>query len=145
MNWQPKGCTFTWGYWKNHGDPSEGRYDDTWDYDLDNDGTPEYTGEDFFETGYTYYEIMHRPVKGNAYISLAHQYIGAQLNSIKEYPATPPGDVGTWIADAEALFGGSGFDIDVPPEGQARADVVTLAGQLAMFNEGYAGWPHCSD
>jgi len=123
------GCTLTWGYWKTHSKYGPAPHDETWDC----------IGEDtpFFGSGYSYYGILQVPPKGgNAYIILAHQYIAAVLNGCNNDNSLPSG-VQDWLYDAHEFFDG---DLTL-----TRAEVISLAGSLANFNEGYysSSWPHC--
>jgi hypothetical protein len=150
------GCTLTQGYWKTHADPLNiKKYDDTWD---------EVGGSDapFFDTGQSWILVFNTPPSGgNAYYILAHQYMAARLNTLKD--ENPADD--TLIEDdmltAAALLdyydeypGGpiipKEFDPGDPPplfDEDDRALAIEIANTLDQFNNGeLPGGPlHCDD
>ena len=101
------GCTLTLGYWKTHnllfwgGAPD----DDAWFLigDADGDGTLEGSGEDFYNSGQTWFEVLWTaPQGGNAYYQLAHQWIAATLNTLNEAGTTA--DVDEALAWGETVL-----------------------------------------
>jgi hypothetical protein len=149
-NYQEVGCTLTQGYWKNH-DWDSNHFDPTWDK----------IGEDtsFFDTGIYWNDILDiPPKKGNAYFILAHQYIAAVLNSMKDDNPASTGIIADEMAQAAALLdyydtmlnedgmpnipaGGTEFS------GDDRALAISLAETLDLFNNGElpGGPPHCDE
>jgi hypothetical protein len=120
-------CTYTQGYWKNHGKAWPASY------------SPD---ADFYSSGKSWMEVLLTPpAKGNAYYILAHQYIAAKLNVANG--AVPPTAVAQAIADAEAWF--TGRPTNPAPTGSDRTTALYLAGILAAFNEGTTGPGHCGD
>ncbi len=126
-------CTLTQGYWGTHSIMGPAKYDATWA--LIGENTP------FYKSGTTYYGVMQLPTKGNAYYSLAHQFVAAKLNILKG--ATAP--VGLDMGAVEAFF-----EDHTPAQigalkGAAplRAQAVSWAGTLASYNEGRLNVSHC--
>jgi hypothetical protein len=140
------GCTLTAGYWKTHA--AEGpaqNYDPTWDLKAGGDAK---FFSDAWDTGYTWREIMMvSPKRGNAYITLAQQYIAAWLNINNVDPdrKADPAALGTAMADAEHLLSTymPTYDWRKDPDG-VRAQFLVLAERLDDFNNGYIGPGHCS-
>jgi uncharacterized repeat protein (TIGR01451 family) len=145
-NNQEIGCTLTQGYWKTHADPdNEKKYDDTWDK-LSNGPDTE-----FFDTDYSWIEIFNTPpAGGNAYIILAHQWMAATLNSLKDDDPASLASVAAEMAQAEGLLTGYATthnDLGVPyiPDDPDRATAIAIAETLDDFNNGLVGPPHCDD
>jgi hypothetical protein len=141
-NNQP-GCTLTQGYWKTHGDPdNQKKYDDTWDKIG-----PLGSAEDFFDTGVTWMEVLEQPpAGGNAYFILAHQYIAAHLNVIKDVDPADPSLIMGDFAWAELLldtYDGNPKTMDEIETDGVRADFIYLAEKLDDFNNGIIGPGHC--
>jgi len=146
-NYEDIGCTLTQGYWKTHADPARKQYDATWDKVGGADAP-------FMETGQSYLEVMNTPpAGGNAYYILAHQYIAAILNSMKEDNPASTSGITEELAQAEALLGfydtyeGGPY---IPEDGTEfsdndRALAISLAETLDMFNNGElpGGPSHC--
>jgi hypothetical protein len=155
INSQEIGCTLTQGYWKTHSLAGPAPYDQTGGWanlgDFDGDGTPEQEGEDFFNTGYTWIEIFNTPpAGGNAYIILAHQWMAATLNSLKDDDPASLASVAAEMAQAEGLLTGYATthnDLGVPyiPDDPDRATAIAIAETLDDFNNGLVGPPHCDD
>jgi hypothetical protein len=148
INSQEIGCTLTQGYWKTHADPdNEKKYDDTWDK-LSNGPDTE-----FFDTDYSWIEIFNTPpAGGNAYIILAHQWMAATLNSLKDDDPASLASVAAEMAQAEGLLTGYATthnDLGVPyiPDDPDRATAIAIAETLDDFNNGElpGGPPHCDD
>lgn len=137
------GCTLTQGYWKTHSKygPAS-KPDATWNL------LPGGAGPDtvFFTSGASWYQVFRTPpAGGNAYYSLAHQYMAARLNLLDG--ASAPAAVSSAIATATGLFGTytpaqigalSGKDA-------LRKQFVALAGTLGSYNEGLIGPGHCDE
>jgi len=136
---QPTGedCTLTQGYWKTHSEYGPAPYDDTWDAKDGGDA-------EFFETGFSYYEILITPPKGgNAYIQLAHQWIAAELNQIGG--ASIPSDVLDAFNQAEGLLIQYENEVSIPKRSADRDLAIDLAGLLDDYNNGLVGPGHCPD
>ena len=137
----PEGCTLTQGYWKTHNDTFWGGAptDETWAL-----LGPSAENTVFFLSGQTYFQVMWTPSGGNAYYTLAHQYIAAQLNVLAGADDTA---IATAFADATTLF-----TTYTPAEIKAlkgnnpvRQQFIALAGTLGSFNEGLIGPGHCDE
>lgn len=130
------GCTLTQGYWKTHSKYGPAPYDPTWG--LQGEDTP------FFLSGKTWYEVMWTPPSGgNAYYSLAHQYIAAQLNFLNGASSTP--EVTDAINAATTLF-----NTYTPAQWSSLPKSVknqfkSLANILDQYNNGIIGPGHCDD
>jgi hypothetical protein len=130
------GCTYTQGFWKNHGPTgcASGNNENEWPVDSLKLGNTTYTDSELCS-------IFKTPTSGNGLISLAHQLIAAELN--KANGATLPAVVVDALEAAHTLIG----DLVVPPVG---GDVLSpsstsgVAGVLAAYNEGaIEGTVHC--
>ena len=132
------GCTLTQGYWKTHSEYGPAPYDDTWDMLPDGADTA------FFDTGYSYYEILWMaPKGGNAYLILAHQYIAAELNVLNE--ASIPSDVLDAWEQAGELLVKYESDLSIPKKGPDRKTAINLYELLDDYNNGLIGPGHCSE
>lgn len=116
-------CTYTLGYWKNHL---------PWPSGFD----PE---ADFYSSQLSWMGILNEPVKGRAYVQLAHQYVAAMLN-VGGDAASAPSAVSAALTWAETYFMHHGID-STAFKNEAR----TFAGILDDFNNGLLGAPHCGD
>jgi len=133
------GCTYTQGYWKNHG-PGEcgnGQNANAWPVSVMTIGSVSYTDSELCS-------IFNQEVGGNGLISLAHQLIAAKLNTLKASNPASGGGVDTMITQADAMIGG----LEVPPVGSgviATSVSSALNNALTGFNEGSSenGPPHC--
>lgn len=119
------GCTYTQGYWKNHSAAGPAPYDDGWKALA---GGLEHNTI-FYSSGKTWLALFRTPVRGSAYVSLAHQYMAAKLNVLNG--AAAPTNVLAALATAESYFGGSSVSI------------TGLASLLDEYNNGRLGTPHC--
>jgi hypothetical protein len=131
------GCTFTQGYWKNHGPDgcAAGNNTNVWPASC----LPMQLGTVVY-TDLQLCSIFQTATGGNGLISLAHQLIAAQLN-ICNGACAPPA-VTDAIAAANALIDG----LVIPPVGSgflAPADTSDLTSTLTDFNEGTIGPGHC--
>lgn len=130
------GCTLTQGYWKNHADPDRKQFDATWNL------VPGAAGGSFMNTGLTWIAVFNTPPAGNAFYTLAHQYMAARLNVLAGAHAAP--GVQTAIANATALFAGLPAGSTTLTTAQAKT-AKTLATTLDNYNNGLMGTPHCSE
>jgi hypothetical protein len=142
------GCTRTVGYWETHSVYGPAAHPDpAWDCIM-----PDGPDTEFFDTGYSYIEILWTPPKGgNAYLILAHQYIATELNGCYNDPIPLPGNIQNIMDDASVLL--DSYDNNFHPKtgmpdipsGGDRAEAIILAYILDDFNNGYLDWPHCDD
>ncbi len=118
-----RGCTYTIGFWKNH------------PYDWPTDNLSLYTGHEAMMILWT------PPKKGNAYIILAHQYIGAELNVVNG-TSIPDEALDAWLSAQELLeyYQSEG---NIPKKSPDRALAIDLAGILDDYNNGIIGPGHC--
>lgn len=130
------GCTYTQGYWKNHGPAgcSSGNNQNAWPVASLDLGNTTYSDAELCA-------IFQQPTQGNGLISLAHQLIAAELNVANG--ATLPDLVETAIEQAHALIG----DLVVPPIGSGflHPSVTShLTAVLTAYNQGeIEGTVHC--
>jgi hypothetical protein len=97
----------------------------------------------FFETGLSYYEILHTPPKGgNAYLILAHQYIAAELNMLNGADASAVSDEYETAGEILDQYDG---DMSIPKRSSDRTEAVQLYGSLDAYNNGYIGPGHCDE
>ena len=129
------GCTLTQGYWKNHADPNGRRYDPTWNYLSAGSATL------FASSGQSWLAVFRTPPAGNAYYTLAHQYMAARLNRLAGAGSTPAVDAA--MGSAAAFF--SGRNPAVKLTSAEKGSATTWAGVLASYNEGTTGPGHCSE
>lgn len=129
------GCTLTQGYWKNHADPASRRYDPTWNYLSQGSATL------FASSGQSWLTVFRTAPAGNAYYTLAHQYMAARLNHLAGAGSTPAVDAA--MASSWAFF--SGRNPAVKLTSAEKSNATTWAGVLAQYNEGATGPGHCSE
>jgi hypothetical protein len=124
-----RGCTLTLGYWKNHADSSQMRFDDTW-LEIGAAGAAS-----VFCGDKTYLEVLQTPPRGDAFYILAHQYIAAKLNGLAG-------------ADQDGMTA-EAFDAAAvclaPPYACSRAEMLEYASTLDAYNNGLTGPGHCSE
>ncbi|UVW27082.1 hypothetical protein [Massilia sp. H6] len=124
----PKGCVRTQGYWGNKPGVA-------WPAPYDRDAP-------FFNSSLSWQQVMDSPVRGDAYVMLAHQYIAAVLNG--RAGASAPNSL-----RAILLAAGSWFKTATP--GTCLRGACQLqrswAGMLDEYNNGdYPGAPpHCAE
>jgi len=123
----PTACTFTQGYWKNHGTGAcaNGNNANAWPVSSLTLGSVNYSAVELCS-------IFNNSAGGNGLIALAHQLIAAKLNVASG--ATCPGAVSA-IASADALIG----NLVVPPVGSgflAPSSTSGLTLTLDNFNSG---------
>lgn len=141
-------CTLTQGYWKTHSDQGPAPYDsEGWGGlgDYDGDGTSEEEGEAFHLSSMTWLEVFNAAPKGNAYFSLAHQYMAAVLNA--GTGASVPTEVQDAMDDAFDLFAAYSPEDIAALKGNnpIRQQFIELASVLGSYNEGVIGPGHCGD
>lgn len=128
----PSYCTLTQGYWKNHTE------------DWDNGEKYVDAGDTFYNSGYSYIDIMNMPPKGgNAYLQLAHQFIAASLN-VNGTSGSGVAAVDAALAGADAYFAGAAAGIP-SPTGATKTQLQSWASTLDQFNNGLIGPGHCDD
>jgi hypothetical protein len=121
---KPMDCTFTQGYWKNHGSQ--------WPVSSLKLGTVSYSKQQLIS-------ILNNPAQGNGLIILAHQLIAAKLNIAQ---GADPSPISAVVADADGLIGNK----VCPPIGAGflQPNVVdTDAQALDSYNNGNTSVPHC--
>lgn len=119
----PEGCTYTIGYWKNH--------PDQWPVDQ----LSLFTKHEAMLTLWT------PPKKGNAYLILAHQYIGAELNVVNG-TSIPDEVLVAWFAAQELLIAYED-EGTIPRKSEDRDWAIDLAEMLDDYNNGLIGPGHC--
>lgn len=122
---ETEGCTRTQGYWKNHSaNETKPNRQIAWPIAEDTD-----------LCGTSWYDWLHSPSHGDAFVILARQWIAASLNGAAG--VTVPADVQTAIDDAGALLAGCSIsDAD-------RGTALDLATTLDDYNNGALGVEHC--
>jgi hypothetical protein len=133
---QDSGCTLTQGYWKTHSQVGPAPYDNAW---LNLSAAQENTV--FFLSGQSWIQVFGTPPAGNAYYTLAHQYMAAKLNILNGASATPA--VTSAMAAAEALFAANQPTV-VGKSKTLKDQFGALVGTLGSYNEGLTGPGHCS-
>jgi hypothetical protein len=118
-----EGCTYTIGYWKTHPE------------DWPTNSLSIFTEEEAMDL------LWSPPKKGNAYIILAHQYIGAELNVVNG--ASIPQEVEQAWLDAQALLVQYESEAYIPKKTEDRDLAIYLAGMLDDYNNGLIGPGHC--
>lgn len=128
-----RNCTYTQGYWKNHGNPDEKRYDAVWSM------LPEGMNTQFLQGG-TWGDVFNRSVSGDKWYALAHQYQAATLNTMGGANSDA---ISQELAAAEQLLK------TLPPTakitGSVNDQVTSLIEKLTAYNEGSIGPGHCGD
>jgi hypothetical protein len=129
-------CTYTQGYWKNHGPVPSGNNLYAWPSAVQASGlvlgTVSYDALQLLE-------IFGQPAQGNGLIALAHQLMAARLNIANGADGSA---IGAELALADALIG----SLVVPPVGGDRlapSATGALTAALAAYNEGATGPGHC--
>ena len=133
-------CTYTQGYWKNHGPGAcqSGNNPNVWPPSVMSGGmtlgTVNYTATQLCA-------IFNTPAGGNGLLILAHQLIAAKLNILS---GADPSAVSATIASANAMIGG----LVIPPVGAGYlnpANVSGLSTTLDNYNNGLIGPGHCGE
>ena len=141
---EANGCTRTQGYWKTHSIYGPAPYDDTWAQ----------IGEDtpFFSATasggqLSWYGVLWTQPRGNAYFTLAHQYIAASLNLMSDASASQ--EVLDAMDAATTLFETyTSAQIGALKGNKApRPQFLELAELLDRYNNGdpALGASHCDD
>ena len=117
------GCTYTIGYWKTH--------PDAWPVDEITIGGRLYTKQEALR-------ILWQPVRGDASIILAQQFIAASLNVVAGASSDA---VALELAAAEALL--TAYPPGSRPVGPPRHEAISLAELLDAYNNGWIGPGHC--
>jgi hypothetical protein len=130
-------CTYTQGYWKNHGPNPRGNNSNEFPVTSLVLGANSYTDVQLES-------ILGTAVKGNGLISLAHQLIAAKLNVAN---GSDPTTIQSTINQADALISTLG-NKKIPPFGTgflSPASVSNLVNKLTRYNEGTlpGGPSHC--
>ena len=123
------GCTYTQGGYKN-----VRMHADRWPIDYS-------ALFPYGNTGASYLEILLTPVRGDAWMNLAHQYIAANNNYINN-GSSAPANVEAALSEAEALL--SSYDPGAVPK-SAKQAFITAKNTLDSYNNGNEGVPHCDD
>lgn len=134
------GCTSTQGYWQTHNESFRGGApaDDTWE-----ELGPDAEQTEFFDSGETYFDVIWAPVKGNKAMSLAHQYIAAELNLLAG--ASMPSDVQDAFDAATDYFTANAINDEFPVVKGDGGDLSDWHETLTAYNEGDLGPGHCDD
>ncbi|MBN1986991.1 MAG: T9SS type A sorting domain-containing protein, partial [Prolixibacteraceae bacterium] len=133
-----QGCTLTQGYWKTHSEYGPAaKPDATW---------AEVGGPDaaFFLSGQTYLEVLNTAVKGNAYYTLAHQFIAAELNMYAGAYLGEVADEFSEAADLLALYTPAQIG-EMKGNNPVRKMFIELGEMLDKFNNGIIGPGHCDN
>ncbi|WP_372808700.1 hypothetical protein [Pontiella sp.] len=117
------GCTYTIGYWKNH--PK----------DWPTDELSLFTGDQAMDILWT------APKGGNAYIILAHQYIGAELN-VANGTSIPEEVVHAWL-NGQSILEKYQSEGSIPKKCKDRDLAIAIAKVLDNYNNGCIGPGHC--
>ena len=115
----------TMGYWKNH--------PDEWPVENLDLGNNQYNKVELLK-------ILKSPVKGNGYISLAHQLITTKLNLENGASGL---SILTSVEEADKLIG----DNWIPPIGDAKIKpkyTSSINDKLDDYNNGITGPGHCN-
>jgi hypothetical protein len=127
------------GYWKNHSDPLDRRYDVTWDQI----GGPD---QQFMGTSRSWLAVLRSPTNGNAYYILAHQYIAAQLNvlagtlnSVEADSPTDASHIELIVGHARSLLDTNQPDSDLldSTQGSAGLEIVRAAMRQDFINTAF--------
>ena len=127
------GCAYSQGYWSTHSSQNPSKYNTTWAK----------LGETtiFYLSGNTYYGEMHVQPKGNAYHTLAQQFIAARLNVLAGAPAPAGVDMNAIDAFYKKY---TPAQIDaMKGSDPVRKQALEWSGKLDSFNNGKLNAPHC--
>lgn len=133
----PSSCSYTQGYWKNHGPNPNGNNSNEYPVSSLTIGGNSYTDVQLES-------ILRTAVGGNGLISLAHQLIAAKLNIAN---GSNPATIQTALTQADALIATLGSQ-KIPPVGTGYLSpdsVSSLVNLLTQYNEGKlpGGPSHC--
>lgn len=118
----PRGCTYTQGWYKNKGSRS----------------LPAGT---FYVSGSSWLTVLQTEPKGNPYYILAHQFIAASLNAGSA--ATTPA-VDAALAAATTYFGAATPANWTAGGSYTKNQLTSWADVLGSYNEGLIGPGHCN-
>ena len=121
-------CTRTLGYWKNHSAHAENP----------SQNIPWPISEETLLCDKTWYDILHTPSGGNAWVILAHQWIAAKLNAAS---GADTDVLNGALDEAEDLLTGNCDGL----KGDDRDRALELAGLLDDYNNGRIGPGHCGE
>lgn len=124
------GCTRTQGYWRTHSQFGPASFDNTWSK-LEKGANTR-----FFESPYTYHEILWTAVRGNAYISLAHQYVASELNILSG--ASMTAGIVDVFAETQLLLEKHATGAEIGRDNPDRDRAIDLARILDEYNNGFA-------
>lgn len=132
------GCTLTQGYWKTHSTSGPAAHpDDTWN------ALPNAQNTIFYLSNQSWLTVFRTSPSGNAYYTLAHQFMAATLNVLNG--ASAPQSVQDALAAAKTFFENN---VPVPPSGKYKGKSATelnaMAALLDQYNNGF-GPGHCSE
>ena len=132
-------CTLSQGYWKNHSEYGPAKYDATWAL------LPGGADQPFFQSGFSWYSIMHYPPQGgDAFVILARQYVAAWLSGLRGANVSAVADD---IQRAAELL--DGYDGDPNARtmvtGDVRKEFLQIAERLDKFNNGQSGPGTCTE
>jgi hypothetical protein len=132
-----EGCTLTIGFWKTHSEYGPAPHEAWTNVPADPD-------EPFFDSGYTWYQILWMVPQGNAYYVLARQYVAAMLNV--DSGASTTAAVDEALYEAGLFFGDPANTPDNWPKNM-RQDLLDWAYTLDEYNNGdlEGAPPHCDE
>ena len=133
------GCTLTQGYWKNHANPLQKRFDPTWNLLAGGLGG----NTMFYYANQTWLGVFNTPPAGNAYYILADQFMAAKLNVAGGAGTTPA--VASAMSAAETFFGTATNTPSVKWSNAQKTTLTGYAATLQSYNEGTTGPGHCSE
>jgi hypothetical protein len=128
------GCAYSQGYWSTHSSQGPASYNNTWAK----------LGENtiFYLSGQTNYSEMHVNPKGNAYHTLAQQYIAARLNVLAGAPAPAGVDMNAIDAFYKKY---TPAQIDaMKGNDPIRKQALEWSSTLDSFNNGKLNASHCN-
>lgn len=132
-------CTLSQGYWKNHSERGPATYDATWAL------LPNGANTAFFDSGLTWYVLMHEPPKGgNAYIKLARQFMAAWLNGLHGANLASVADEVQLAMDLLNEYDGNPLVYDEDDK-DLQHQFNELQGRLDEFNNGLVGPSKCEE
>jgi len=130
------GCTFTLGYWKNHANSGDNKYNPTWEL-----LGPLGKNEPLFLSEKTYFQAISAG-GGNAYYQLSQQYVAAVLNAL--------GGASTTVVNSELTEAKNLFETYTPAQigalqgnNPTRKKFIGLSEILDKYNNGRIGPGHC--
>lgn len=132
-------CTLSQGYWKNHSEYGPATYEPTWAR------LPQGADQPFFQSGYSWYTILHQPpTGGDAYIILARQYIAAWLSGLRGANVSAAAEDIERAADLLEQYDGDPSSRAMVT-GDVRKEFLQIAERLDKFNNGQSGPGKCDE